>query len=75
MFPNALQWQSVLIHSMDNATFLSFCNNVDEKCQATSAAAMREKMGQFYADFHAAAAQYDLVFSPTRTVARTRTSR
>ena len=47
MFPNALQWQSVLIHSMDNTTFLSFCNNVDEKCQATSAAAMREKMGQF----------------------------
>ena len=75
MYPNALQFSAVPLRQMDNATLLSFCNNVDEKCQATSAAAMREKMGQFYADFHAATAQYDLVFSPTRTVARTRTSR
>ena len=66
MNPKALQWASVDITRMDNATFLSFCNNVDEKCQAENAAQMRTTMGQFYADFHTAAAQYDQVFSPAR---------
>ena len=66
MNPKALQWASVDITRMDNATFLSFCNNVDEKCQAENAAQMRTTMGQFYTDFHAAAVQYDQVFNPAR---------
>lgn len=66
MNPKALQWASVDITRMDNATFLSFCNNVDEKCQAENAAQMRTTMGQFYTDFHAAAVRYDQVFNPAR---------
>ena len=66
MFPNALQWLSIALHGMDNATLLSFVNNVDEKCQAENAAQMRTTMGQFYTDFHAAAVQYDQVFNPAR---------
>ena len=65
MNPNALQWASVHFQHMDNATLLSFCNNVDEKCQAENAAQMRTTM-QFYTDFHAAYEQYDLVFNPAR---------
>lgn len=66
MFPNALQWLSIALHGMDNATLLSFVNNVDEKCQAENAAQMRTTMGQFYTDFHAGAVQYDQVFNPAR---------
>ena len=66
MNPNALQWLSIALHGMDNATLLSFCNNVDEKCQAENASPMRTTMGQFYTDFHAAAVQYDQVFNPAR---------
>ena len=66
MNPNALQWLSIALHGMDNATLLSFVNNVDEKCQAENAAQMRTTMGQFYTDFHAAAVQYDQVFNPAR---------
>ena len=66
MNPKALQWVSVDITRMDNATLLSFCNNIDEKAQATGAATMREKMGQYYTDFHEAAVLYDQVFNPAR---------
>ena len=66
MNPNALQWQSVLIHSMDNATLLSYMHLVDEKAQADSAAPMRQTMGSFYTDFHAACELYDQVFNPAR---------
>lgn len=66
MNPKALQWAPVDITRMDNATFLSFCNNVDEKCQADGAAPMRTTMGQFYTDFHAACVLYDDVFNPAR---------
>ena len=66
MYPNALQMAGIRLASMDNATLLSFVNNVDEKCQAENAAQMRTTMGQFYTDFHAAAVQYDQVFNPAR---------
>lgn len=66
MYPYALQWASIDVTRLDKATFLSFCNNVDEKCQAENASPMRTTMGQFYTDFHAAAVQYDQVFNPAR---------
>lgn len=66
MNPYSLQWASIDVTKMDQATVLSFLNNADEKCQAENAAPMREKMGQFYTDFHAAAVQFDQVFNPAR---------
>lgn len=66
MYPNALQWTSIHTGHMDNATLLSFMHQVDDHAQTESAAAMRQKMEQFYPSFHAAYEQYDLVFNPSR---------
>ena len=37
MNPNALQWLSIALHGMDNATLLSFVNNVDRETPAVTA--------------------------------------
>ena len=66
MYPNALQWQSVLIHAMDKATLMSFMHNVDEKGQADNAAPMRTKLAEFWTAFHQAYNTYDQVFNPAR---------
>ena len=66
MYPNALQWTSIALHAMDNATLLSFMHNVDEKGLAENAAPMRTNLGDFWTPFHQAFLLYDQVFNPTR---------
>lgn len=66
MYPNALQWTSIALHAMDNATLLSFMHNVDEKGLAENAAPMRTNLGEFWTPFHEAYLTYDRVFNPTR---------
>ena len=66
MYPNALQWTSIALHAMDNATLLSFMHNVDEKGQAENAAPMRTKLGEYWTPFHEAYDLYDQVFNPAR---------
>ena len=66
MYPNALQWTSIALHAMDNATLLSFMHNVDEKGLAENAAPMRTNLGDFWTPFHEAYLTYDRVFNPTR---------
>ena len=66
MYPNALQFGSIPLRAMDNATLLSYLHNVDDKGKAENAAPMRTKMGQFWTDFDAAFVHYDQVFNPSR---------
>ena len=66
MYPNALQWTSIALHAMDNATLLSFMHNVDEKGLAENAAPMRTNLGDFWTPIHEAYLTYDRVFNPTR---------
>ena len=66
MNPNALQWLSIALHGMDNATLLSYMHNVDEKGQADNAAPMRTKLAEFWTPFHQAYNTYDQVFNPAR---------
>ena len=66
MYPNALQWTSIALHAMDNATLLSFMHNVDEKGLAENAAPMRTNLGDIWTPFHEAYLTYDRVFNPTR---------
>ena len=66
MYPNALQFGSIPLRQMDNATLLSYLHNVDDKGKAENAAPMRTKMGQFWTDFDASYVHYDQVFNPSR---------
>ena len=66
MNSNALQWTSMHIGHMDNATLLSFMHNVDEKGLADSAAPMRTNLAEFWTPFHQAYNLYDQVFNPAR---------
>ena len=66
MYPNALQFGSIPLRAMDNATLLSYLHNVDDKGKAENAAPMRTNMGQFWTDFDAAFVLYDQVFNPSR---------
>ena len=54
MYPNALQFDAIPLHQMDNATFLSFAHMIDNHGQAN--ATMQTKMGQFWTDCHHRAA-------------------
>ena len=64
MYPNALQFDSVLIHAMDNATLLSYMHQVYDHGQAD--ATMQTRMGQWWTDFGAAYLLYDQVINPSR---------
>ena len=64
MYPNALQISSIALRAMDNATLLSFLLLIDGHGQAD--ATMRERIGEFFTDFHNACTKYDEVFNPTR---------
>ena len=64
MYPNALQFDSVLIHAMDNATLLSYMHQVYDHGQAD--ATMQAKMGQWWTGFGAAYLLFDQVINPSR---------
>ena len=64
MYPNALQFDSVLIHAMDNATLLSYMHQVYDHGQAD--ATMQARMGQWWTDFGAAYLLFDQVINPSR---------
>jgi hypothetical protein len=64
MYPNALQFDSLKISHLDNATLLSYMHRVDDHGLANET--MRTKMGQWWTDFHAAYLYYDQVINPSR---------
>ena len=64
MYPNALQFDSILLRQMDNATLLSYMHQVYDHGQAD--ATMQAKMGQWWTGFGAAYLLYDQVINPSR---------
>ena len=64
MYPNSLQFESVKISHLDNATFLSYMHQVYDHGMAD--ATMQARMGQWWTDFAAAYLHYDQVINPTR---------
>lgn len=64
MYPNALQFDSLKISHLDNATLLSYMHRVDDHGLANDT--MRTKMGQWWTDFHAAYLYFDEVINPSR---------
>ena len=64
MYPNALQFDSILLRQMDNATLLSYMHQVYDHGQAD--ATMQAKMGQWWTGFGAAYLLFDQVINPSR---------
>jgi penicillin-binding protein 1A len=64
MQPNALQFNSIDITRLDNATLLSYMHQVYDHGQAD--ATMQAKMGQWWTGFGAAYLLFDQVINPSR---------
>ena len=64
MYPNALQFDNIALHAMDNATLLSYMHQVYD--HGTADATMRTRMGQWWTDFADAYLLLDQVINPSR---------